>query len=226
MIVTIDGAAGSGKSDAAKRLADRLGFRLLNTGAMYRAVGLLLERAGVDIFAEPRDADRIANLVAGCSFDMHGHRVRLNGEDITNRLFTAAMGLAASRVATFPEVRTKLKAEQRRIAATGDFVCEGRDQGTSVFPHADVKFFLTASAEVRADRRAAQLRAKGEPADYPAILDQIRFRDRQDTERPIDPLAKAADAIDIDTSQLTLDDVVQRLWDAVRQFRSKASAGG
>lgn len=226
MIITIDGSAGSGKSEAAKRLAARLGFQILNTGGMYRAVGLHLERTGINIHSEPRDRDRIAATVEACRFEMANHRVRLNGEDVTDQLFTAAMGTAASRVATFPEVRTPLKAEQRRIASTGDFVCEGRDQGTSVFPHAEVKFFLTASAEVRADRRVAQLRANGEPAERDAILAQIRARDEQDTKRALDPLAKAADAIEIDTSFLSLDDVVQRLWDAVRQFRSKAAPGG
>ena len=226
MIVTIDGSAGSGKSEAAKRLAERLGFHILNTGGMYRAVGLFLARARIDVFVEPRDAERIAKLLENCTFSMDGHRVYLNGHDVTDLIFTAEMGTVASRVATFPEVRTPLKAEQRRIASTGDFVCEGRDQGTSVFPNAEVKFFLAASAEVRADRRVAQLQSNGEAAERDAILAQIRARDEQDTKRALDPLAKAADAIEIDTSILSLDDVVQRLWDAVRQYRSKAAPGG
>lgn len=226
MIVTIDGSAGSGKTAAAHALAERLGFRLLNTGAMYRAAGFLLLRAGIDPYAEPRDAARIGDLVAALAFEMPHDRVIANGEDLTEHLFTAAMGPVASRVATFPEVRTPLKAEQRRIASAGDYVCEGRDQGTSVFPHAEVKFFLHASAEVRADRRLGQLRAKGEVADRDELLAQIRARDDQDTNRPLDPLAKAPDAIDIDTSSLTLDAVVDQLWDAVRRYRSKARPGG
>jgi cytidylate kinase len=226
MIITIDGSAGSGKTAAALRLAERLGFRLLNTGAMYRAAGLRLLRAGIDPFAEPRDAERIGALVAGLRFDLTNDRVRVDGEDITDDLFTAAMGPVASRVATFPEVRTPLKAEQRRIAAAGDFVCEGRDQGTSVFPHAEVKFFLSASAEVRADRRLGQLREKGETADRDELLAQIRARDEQDTTRALDPLAKAPDAIAVDTSRYTLDEVVEHLWDAVRHYRSKARPGG
>lgn len=226
MIVTIDGYAGSGKSAVAEELAARLGFALLNTGAMYRAVGFALHRAGVDAFAEPRDAHRIAALVATFTFDMPDHRVILNGEDLTAVLFTEAMGRAASRVATFAEVRAKLKAEQRRIAAAGDYVCEGRDQGTAVFPDAAAKFFLRASAEVRADRRAAQLRAAGQPAEYATILDDIRRRDHQDETRAIDPLAKARDAVEIDTSDLTLAAVVDRLWEVVQACRSTASAGG
>ncbi len=223
MIVTIDGYAGSGKSAVAKELAARLGFALLNTGAMYRAVGVALARANIDAFADPRDVDRITQLLADSTFDMPDHCVILNGEDLTAVVFTEAMGRAASRVATFPEVRTKLKAEQRRIAAGGDFVCEGRDQGTAVFPDAAAKFFLRASAEVRADRRAAQLLRGGQPADRATILIDIRRRDYQDETRAIDPLAKAADAVEIDTSDLTLDDVVQRLWDAIQRCRSAGS---
>jgi CMP/dCMP kinase len=226
MIITIDGSAGSGKTAAAHELADRLGFRLLNTGAMYRAAGYVLLRAGIDPDFMPRDAARIGDIVSSLAFEMPHDRVIVNGEDVTDHLFTAAMGPIASRVAIFPEVRTPLKAEQRRIASSGDFVCEGRDQGTSVFPHAEVKFFLHARAEVRVDRRLEQLRAKGETADRETLLAQIRARDYQDTNRPLDPLAKAPDAIDIDTSLLTLDEVVLRLWDAVRQYRSKARPAG
>lgn len=222
MIVTIDGYAGTGKSAVADRLAARLGFRLLNTGAMYRAVGFVLARAGVDVFADPRDEPRIAGMLAAATFEMPDHRVLLNGEDVTAHLFNEAAGKAASKVATFPEVRTKLKAEQRRLAAHGDFVCEGRDQGTAVFPDAAVKFFLWASADVRADRRCRQLQA----ADRDAILQQILARDRQDETRAIDPLAKAADAVEIDTSHLTLDEVVEHLWHLVAQSRLKASPGG
>lgn len=226
MIVTIDGYAGSGKSAAAKLLAERLGFALLNTGAMYRAVGFALHRAGIDAFAAERDVGRITALLADCTFAMPDHRIVLNGEDVTAFLFTEALGRAASKVATFPEVRTKLKAEQRRIVDDGDYICEGRDQGTAVFPDAAAKFFLRASPEVRAARRFAQLCEKGQPADHAEILRDIVARDRQDETRSIDPLAKAADAVEIDTSHLTLADVVQRLWDVVQQRRSTASPGG
>jgi cytidylate kinase len=219
MIVTIDGYAGTGKSAVASRLADRLGFRLLNTGAMYRAVGFALLRAGVDVYADPRDVETITRFLADATFDMPDHRVILNGEDLTAYIFDEEVGRAASRVATFPEVRKKLKAEQRRIAAHGDFVCEGRDQGTAVFPDAAAKFFLRATADVRADRRCKQLQS----ADRDTILQQILARDRQDETRAIDPLMKAADAVEIDTSTFTLDEVVEQLWQSVQQSRSKAS---
>jgi CMP/dCMP kinase len=223
MIVTIDGYAGTGKSTVAKLLAERLGFALLNTGAMYRAVGFLLSRHNIDIQHEPRPIEQIAALLQSFRFDMPSNRIRVNNEDVTEHVFSEAMGNAASKVATFPEVRTRLKAEQRRIAAHGDFVCEGRDQGTAVFPDAAFKFFLTASAEVRADRRVLQLEDRGIPTDPPTILKEILARDHQDETRPIDPLAKAADALEIDTSHLTLAEVVERLWNTVQRSRLKES---
>jgi cytidylate kinase len=220
MIVTIDGYAGSGKSTAAVRLADALGFRLLNTGAMYRAAAVALGRADIDIYAEPRDADRIARLVAGYSFELPGDRVLLNGEDLTAAVRTEEAGRGASRVGLFPEVRARLKQEQRRLAGDRDVICEGRDQGTAVFPDAPVKFFFRASADVRADRRVAQLAALGLPADRAAIRASIVLRDRQDETRPIDPLARAADAVEIDTSAITEDEVLRLMLDVVGRCRS------
>lgn len=220
MIITIDGYAGSGKSTGARRLAARLGFDLLNTGAMYRAVGLLLARAGIDIYADPRDPAAVAGLVDRLTFEMPGDRVVVNGEDLTPFVRTEEMGRAASRVGTFPEVRAKLKAEQRRLADARDIVCEGRDQGTAVFPDAPVKFFLRASAEVRADRRVRELQTRGLPADVAEIRRQIEARDRQDETRPIDPLRRAADAVEIDTSHLSEDEVLRALAEVVVRFRS------
>ncbi|MGL6097731.1 MAG: (d)CMP kinase, partial [Fimbriiglobus sp.] len=164
MIVTIDGYAGSGKSSAAGRLAGVLGFHLLNTGGMYRAAALALGRHGIDINAETRDIPAVTRIVESFAFEMPPGRVILNGDDTTDAIRTEDAGQGASRVGTFPEVRAKLKAEQRRIAAGRDIVCEGRDQGTAVFPDAPAKFFFHASAAVRADRRAAQLRDAGLPA--------------------------------------------------------------
>ena len=189
MIITIDGYAGSGKSTAARMLAAELGFELLNTGAMYRADGVRLARRGIDIYAEPRDVAAIAGAVTG--YIRHDRRrVRLNGEDLTDYIYTEAMGRAASRVGTFPEVRARLKAEQRRLAAGRDIICEGRDQGTAVFPDAPVKFFFTASPETRARRRAEQdgIDPDRQPEAFAELVRQIVARDRQDEERPIDPL--------------------------------------
>ncbi len=222
MIITIDGSAGSGKSAVAKRLAERLGFRILNTGAMYRAVGLLLLRHGIDIWHESRDVEAITRHLESLTIEMNASQVRMNGEEVTDLLFTAEMGPAASRVATFAEVRDCLKREQRRVASQEDYVCEGRDQGTSVFPNAEFKFFLSASPEVRMERRLAQLQSNGEVTDRDSLLKQIRDRDDQDSKRVLDPLRKADDAIAIDTSHLTLDEVVDQLWNVVQQGRLKA----
>ena len=159
MIVTIDGYAGSGKSTAAARLAAALGFHLLNTGAMYRAVGVLLPRHGIDIFADSRDVEHVGRSVRAWTFEMPEDAVLVNGEDVTALTRTEDAGRAASRVGTFPEVREHLKSEQRRLAAGRDIVCEGRDQGTAVFPNAPVKFFFRASVETRAERRVKELQA-------------------------------------------------------------------
>jgi CMP/dCMP kinase len=221
MIVTIDGRAGSGKSLAARRLAQTLEFRLLATGAMYRAAAIALADAGVDIFAEPRDVATISRLVNSYHFEMPGTDVWLNGADFTWRVDSEHAGAAASRVGMFPEVRERLKAEQRRIAAHEPTICEGRDQGTSVFPDAPVKFFVTASVDVRAQRRAEQEAKAGRPADLRVLREQIRFRDMQDESRPIDPLRQAADAIAIDTTTLTPDDVLAIMVAEVQRCRSR-----
>ncbi len=221
MIITIDGYAGSGKSTAARLLAAALGFELMNTGAMYRATAFALGEKGIDIQATPRDEAAITAAVANYSFQLTDTRVRLNGRDVTDHVDTEAMGRAASKVGTFPEVRARLKQEQRRIAAGRDMICEGRDQGTAVFPDAPVKFFFTASVETRARRRAEQdgLDPERQPEAFAELKHQIALRDKQDEERPIDPLRKAADAIVIDTSHLTLDEVLARMLEVVERCR-------
>ena len=222
MIITIDGHAGSGKSTAARMLAAHLGFELMNTGAMYRATALALERQGILLDTEPRNVSAIEAAVAGFRFEMTDTRVKLNGRDLTDYIYTETMGRAASRVGTFPEVRAKLKAEQRRLADDRDIICEGRDQGTAVFPEAPVKFFFTASAETRARRRAEQdgIDPDRQSADFTELVKQIAARDRQDEQRPIDPLKQAEDAVVIDTSDLSLNEVLTRMVEVVDQCRS------
>ncbi len=221
MIITIDGYAGSGKSSAARGLADALGFDLLNTGAMYRAAGLALQDAGYDIYAEPPDLTRIAELVAAYSFDMSGGKTVLDGVDFTARLQSPGAGAAASRVGLFAPVRARLKAEQRRIADGRDMICEGRDQGTAVFPDAAVKFFFTASVAVRARRRFFE-RATGDgSADLSEIARRIAARDRQDESRPLDPLKKADDADRIDTSDMTPESVLAHMMKVVAECRTR-----
>ena len=221
MIITIDGYAGSGKSSAARGLADALGFDLLNTGAMYRAAGLALQDAGYDISADPPDLARIAELVAGYTFDMSGGKTVLNGVDFTVRLQSPGAGAAASRVGLFAPVRARLKAEQRRIAAGRDMICEGRDQGTAVFPGAAVKFFFTASVAVRARRRFFERAAADESADLGTIARRIEARDRQDETRPLDPLKRADDADLIDTSDMTAESVLAHMLKVVSEVRGR-----
>lgn len=222
MIITIDGSAGSGKTLAAHNLADALGVRLLHTGAMYRAAAVALQLAGIDIFAQPRDVASIERVVNAFRFEMPGDETILNGVNLTAILNREQVGQAASRVATFAEVRAKLKAEQRRIADGQEIICEGRDQGTSVFPEAPVKFFFTASVDVRAKRRIEQLRAQNLEFDPAAIPQLIRDRDDQDTRREHDPLRQAPDAIVIDTSDLTPREVLSRMLTVVASCRSRA----
>jgi cytidylate kinase len=221
MIITLDGYAGSGKSTAARMLAAALQFELMNTGAMYRATAFALERLGIDLYAEPRDTDAIVHAIADYAFAMSDTRVWLNGHDLTDFIYTEAMGRAASRVGTFPEVRMRLKQEQRRLAASRDIICEGRDQGTAVFPDAPVKFFFTASPETRALRRAEQegIDATTHPAALAELARQIAARDRQDEQRTIDPLRQAPDAVVIDTSLLTQNEVLSQMLEVVARCR-------
>ena len=221
MIITIDGYAGSGKSTAAARLAAAVGFELLNTGGMYRAVGLILLRQGIDIYADHRDAPSIRGIVDELTFKLAGNRVLTDGVDLTAELFTEEIGRAASRVGTFAEVREKLKAEQRRIADNRNMICEGRDQGTAVFPDAPVKFFFYATPEVRAERRVRQLQAANAAPDAAVVLDQIRDRDRQDETRSLDPLRQADDAVVLDTTTRTPDDVHALMVEVVNRWRSR-----
>ena len=220
MIITIDGPAASGKSTAARMLAHALRIDRLNTGAMYRATALLLVEAGHDIETEQRNCAAIEAFCQTLQFDMAAGRTRVNGTDVTDRLHHETVGRAASRVATFHEVREHLKSEQRRIAEGQDMICEGRDQGTAVFPDALVKFYFTASPEVRAQRRAAEERLLS--TAIPTLVQAIIDRDRQDSQRPIDPLYQADDAILIDTTDLRPEAVLEQMLEVVQTRRPRA----
>ncbi|MCX5865366.1 MAG: (d)CMP kinase [Deltaproteobacteria bacterium] len=202
-IITIDGPSGAGKSTISRGLAARLHFTYLDTGAMYRAVGLALERQGIDLADTPALAQCLAKieltLVPNGDDDV---RVLLGGEDISQAIRTPEMALVASRVSANPLVREKLTALQRQLGETGGIVAEGRDMGTVVFPKAACKFFLNASAEERARRRQAQLAEKGQIVDYQEILDQISKRDYDDSRRALAPLKPAPDAILVDSSSM------------------------
>jgi len=213
MIVAIDGPAGAGKSSIASRLAERLGFAFLDTGAMYRAVALAALRQGLGQDAE----SAIARLANRLTIEFDGRRTLLDAEDVSTAIRTvevsAAVHLAADNVA----VRQRLVEQQRHIAADRDIVTEGRDQGTVAFPDAECKIFLTASREERARRRFEELSNRGELVTYEDVLSQQDERDRRDEARPIGRLLKADDAIEVLTDGLTLEQVVDRLEQIVRQ---------
>ncbi len=207
-VVTIDGPSGAGKSTISSMLAARLRFTYLDTGAMYRAVGLHLQRLAVDL----DDAEALRAALADLILDLrpgNGEaRVLLAGEDISAAIRTAEMGMIASRVSALPPVREKLTALQRRLGSMGSVVAEGRDMGTVVFPKAAYKFFLDATPEERARRRQQQLREKGQHVEFADILAQIKKRDRDDSSRALAPLKPASDASIIDSSHMTIEEVV------------------
>jgi cytidylate kinase len=218
-IVAVDGPAGAGKSTTSRRLAARLGFAMVDTGAIYRCVALAANRAGIAFDDDARLGPLLAALAIRfapppAGSEGAGQRVLLGDEDVSAAIRTPPMSLGASAVSARPVVRAGLLDLQRRLA-TGPghrgAVLEGRDIGTVVFPDADAKFFLTASEEVRARRRFLELQSKGDPQPFEAVLADQRRRDRDDSSRDVAPLRAAADAEVIDTGSLTLDGAVERL---------------
>ncbi len=216
-IVAIDGPAGAGKSTASRRLAERLGFAMVDTGAIYRAVALAATRRGIALDDDARLAELLPAVeirFAAPASPGAGQRVLLGDEDVSAEIRTPPMSLGASKVSGRPVVRAGLLELQRRLALAPEnvgAVLEGRDIGTVVFPDAEVKFFLTASPEERARRRHAELAAKGDPQTYEQVLAEQLRRDRDDSERAVAPLRPAADAVVIDSSGVPLDAVVEGL---------------
>ena len=221
MVVAIDGPAGSGKSTTARLVAERLGFVYLDTGAMYRAIGLAMTR--LDSLDDEAGGEKaLASVSVEIEAAGESLRVLLNDEDVTALIRTAEAGTAASLVAQWPAVREKLVAEQRRIArhAVEDgrgVVLDGRDIGTVVFPDADIKFFIQADAEVRARRRCEELTAAGEDVSFDSVLADIRHRDEQDANREVAPLRIAEDAILIDTSRVGIEEQVGLVIEEIRE---------
>ena len=207
MILTIDGPAGAGKSSVTRKLADRLGFQFLDTGAMYRAVTWAAMNAEIDF----KEESRLVTLVESLELQLNDDAVVVNGADVTGQIRQRLVTLNVSAIADSIPIRMHLVELQRRLAAAGDYVCEGRDQGTVVFPDAFCKIYLTASPEQRAQRRMDQLIAAGQFVDYDQILREQAIRDRQDQSRPFGALARAEDAVEVNTDHKSMDEVVDEL---------------
>lgn len=224
-VVAIDGPAGTGKSSVTKRLADVLGFTHVDTGALYRALAyFLIEQKGFK-FGSPEFLEQAKPI----SHEIHlefrrmpektpANRIFANGKDVTSYIRTPEISMAASAVSGVPEVRAALLGLQRRLGCAGKTILEGRDIGTVIFPDADVKFFLNASVEERAKRRLAELEATGADAlSFEELKKQIQKRDHDDSTRAVAPLKRATDAIEIDTSKMTLDEVVSLMESKIRE---------
>ncbi|MEM6798217.1 MAG: (d)CMP kinase [Planctomycetota bacterium] len=216
MIVTIDGPAGAGKSSAARVLASRLGFRFLDTGAMYRAVTLAATERGVDL----ADGDALLSVAEEVDIHLTDGKVRLDGRDVTRAIRTFDITTATRYAADHPGVRARLVELQRRAAEDENVVTEGRDQATVVFPDAECKIFLTASDEVRARRRFEDLLGRGEKVTFEEVLEKQRERDDRDCSRPVGALSKTADMIEVNTDGDTPEDVVRRLMEIVQSRRT------
>ena len=216
MIIAIDGPSGAGKSTLAKRLARELGFIYLDTGAMYRALALKVLRQGVDL----ADDARLARLVESIEIDLQENNgtleVLLDGINVADEIRTPEVSQLASKVSVLKIVRARMLDLQRRMGQHGRVVAEGRDIGTVVFPNAEIKIFLDASAEERARRRHAELRAAGRPADLSETLREMEERDKRDSERDLAPLRMAADALRIDSSNASADSVAAQVLAKIR----------
>ena len=215
--IAIDGPAGAGKSTIAKAVAAKMGIIYVDTGAMYRAMALYMLRKGID----PDDAEKISEQCkeADISIDFRDGQqvVLLFGENVNDMIRTPQVSDMASRTSVNPDVRAKLVQLQQKLGREKDVVMDGRDIGTVVLPDAQAKIFLTASVDVRADRRYKELLEKGQEADYDVIAAQIRERDERDMNREISPLKQAEDAVLVDTSDMTIEEVTQRIMEIIEE---------
>jgi 3-phosphoshikimate 1-carboxyvinyltransferase len=203
-VVAIDGPSASGKGTVAARVAQTLGYRMLDSGALYRLTALAARRAGVDW----TDEAAVAAVAAGLPAEFDGEKILLSGDDVSDAIRTEEMGVGASIVAALPSVRAALLERQRAYRRWPGLVADGRDMGSVVFPQAECKVFLTASAEARAERRYKQLIGKGMPANMAALLEDLRERDARDAARSVAPLQKCADAELLDTTDLSIEQAV------------------
>lgn len=219
MIVTIDGPAGAGKSSAARRLAERLGFGFLDTGSMYRAVTWAALQRGVEL----DDDEALEQIACEVNIELQDDRVMVDGRDVTKEIRTFEITVATRYAADHPGVRARLVELQREVAQGRDFVTEGRDQGSEVFPDAECKIYLTADEQVRAERRYHDLLARGEQVTFEEVFARQQDRDLRDAARHVGALVKTDDAIEVLTDGLTPEEVVDRLVAIVEQRRTRGS---
>ncbi|PYU25543.1 MAG: (d)CMP kinase [Acidobacteria bacterium] len=224
LIITIDGPVGSGKSTVARRVADLLGYVYLDSGAMYRGVAWKALREHVPLDSE----ESVAALAGATRIDLlssaGGFRVLVDGTDVTEQIRSAAVAQAASKVAVIAGVRTVLVTEQRRAAGGGGVVMEGRDIGTVVLPDADLKIFLDASVEVRAERRRLEHAQKGERLEFSEVLEEVRQRDRRDRGRAVSPLVRADDAVFVDNTAMSAEETARLIVLLAQQRQGAAKA--
>ena len=210
-VITLDGPSGSGKGTIAGLLAARLGWKLLDSGALYRLLAFAAGNHGIDLTNE----EGLKTLAAHLDVQFVDKRIILEGEEVTDAIRNEQVGAGASMVASLPAVREALLQRQRAFREAPGLVADGRDMGTVVFPDAPLKIFLTASAEERARRRYHQLKGKGEDVSLPSLLDEIRARDERDMQRAVAPLKPALDAIQLDSTEMSIDQVLERILDEV-----------
>ncbi|MBQ3292141.1 MAG: (d)CMP kinase [Mogibacterium sp.] len=211
--VAIDGPGGTGKSTIAKAIAAKFGLEYIDTGAMYRSLALKSVRLGVS----PDDEAAVEAMLENTTIDFVDNHVYLDGEDVGDLIRTNEISMAASNISKLPCVRAKVDEVSKHLAATRDVVMEGRDIGTIVIPDAEVKVFMTAAPEIRAQRRFDQLREAGKPADYDEIFADIQKRDYQDSHRALNPLRQAEDAVYLDTSNMTIEENIEAIADLIRE---------
>ena len=216
-VVTIDGPVGSGKGTVSTRLAERLGWHFLDSGALYRLVAVRALQAGTDAGDEHQLAALAGDLDCAFTFDGAETRIWLGADEVTRELRSEPVSRMASQVAALPAVRAALVERQRAFQQTPGLVADGRDMGTVIFPDATVKLFLTASTRSRAERRYKQLKEKGESVNLPRLFRDLEERDRRDSSRAIAPLKPAGDAIIIDSTEMTVDEVVERAYKIVHE---------
>ena len=209
--IAIDGPSGAGKSTIAREVAGRLGIDYIDTGAMYRAVGYKMRKLGIGADEE----DRVSRMLEDTDIDFTEGNIILDGEVVNDSIRTSEISKMASECSALPTVRKKLVELQRNMGSRKSVIMDGRDIGTNVLKDAEYKFFLTASPEERADRRYRELAEKGEDISYEQVLEDIKKRDRDDTTRKIDPLRKAEDATEIDTTGMSVEDVIENVLNSI-----------